>query len=418
MLIHPFLRVHLLRRLRKEKENAGSIKNKMGSYSKERPAGKLVWVHAASVGESKSILPVINYIRQHKEVNFLITTSTISGEAIVKNAIANLDEGIAKGIIHQFLVLDTPINAVRFFDYWHPNLGIFIDSEIWPNILYEAKKRLPMILLNGRISPSSFKKWLHFKSTFQFIMDAFVVISPTTEQDAEFFRYLGGGDRMKNLGNLKKAAAPLQYNKTDYNKVNFIRPVFLASSTHAPEEEQVLQAFLGLDIILVIALRHPYRGKEVGHYAESLGYEVQYRSSTFPPQFNKNDSPKLYIVDKIGELGMWYRLADVVFMGGSLIDIGGHNVVEPSQLKKAIIIGPYTYNFSESMNLLRSNNAVLEIADVDELKNKTLMLLKSDKLRAKMGVNAAKALQDDRDLIKRCSDLILEILDDDSFKKA
>lgn len=407
-VLHPFLKIKLWRRMEIGKETLASIKQKMGQYTHPRPSGKLIWMHAASVGEAKSVLPIVNFITENHKISILITTSTITAAEFLRKPIATNDK-----VIHQFLVLDTPQNTRSFYNHWHPDLGIFIDSELWPNISKQSP--CPLMLLNARISPRSFKRWKLVSWMFRFITDAFSVITPTTTQDTEFLKSLGVTTQIFHLGNLKNSAALLSYDHERYEKSKQALPGinFVCASTHEGEEIEILKEFLGVEVNLIIVPRHPNRGIDLVKIANKLGYEAILHSRCPIPSFKHNATPKAYIVDRIGDLGLWYRLADIVFIGGSLLDIGGHNIMEAAQLAKPIIVGPYTYNFTDNVKLLKQANAIIEVTTPGELKNELLSLIKSKPRRDKLANNAVKtSINIDNNITSSYVNLILKTMND------
>jgi|GEM_PF-92505 len=407
-LLHPFLKGHLLRRVDNGKENLISIKQKMGIYELKRPEGKLVWVHAASVGESKSALPLINQLSKHHGTHVLLTTSTLTAAQFLNQEIKENSL-----IIHQFLVLDTPQNTKSFFKHWRPNLGIFIDSELWPNIIY--KSSCPMMLINARISPDSFHYWRKISWMFRFVVNGFKTISPTTAQDIGFLKELGIDKQIHNLGNLKDAAPPLAYDIERYTKSKKALTGFnfVCASTHEGEEVEILKEFMDSKINIIIVPRHPNRSPSIAKMAEKIGYEVSIHSAHPIPFFKSKDKPHLYIVDKIGDLGLWYRIADIAFVGGSLVDIGGHNIIEATQLGKPVIVGPFTYNFSDSLNHLKKADAILQAKNATGIKKAVLSLSKNKNRLKELGKNAEKASAEDNRIISSHIDLILKVMNND-----
>lgn len=401
-IAHPFIRIYLNFRVKNGKETEDSIEEKLGYPSADRPSGKLLWVHAASVGESKSVLPIIEILSKKHKLNVLITTSTLTGAEFIKGKIAS-----NKKLIHQFIVLDTPQNVKKFFNYWKPNAAVFIDSEIWPNVLYDAK--FPIILANGRISPKSFYYWNIIPNAFNFVTRNLSVISPTTKQDADFFNILGVRDKIVSLGNLKNAAPPLEYDSSEYTKLKkaLVGFNFLCASTHADEEANILQHFKNSGVNIIIAPRHPNRAKEIAEYAEKIGFEVLMRSVANTPKFTSK-KPKVYVIDKLGELGLWYKLADISFVGGSFIQVGGHNVIEAAQLGAPVIVGPQTYNFTDAISHLKEYDAIIQVNTFEELKEAVLSI---DSARLKeLSENGLKSSNSNNKIIDDHVNYILDII--------
>lgn len=401
-IAHYFIRMYLNFRIQNGKETEVSIKEKLAFPSAERPSGKLLWVHAASVGESKSVMPIIDILSKKHKLNILITTSTLTGADFIKTKISS-----NKKLIHQFIVLDTPQNVKKFFNYWKPDGAVFIDSEIWPNVLYDAK--FPVILANGRISPKSFYYWNMIPKAFNFVTRNITIISPTTKQDEDFFNILGVRDKIVNLGNLKNASPPLEYDSNEYNRLKKALAGFnfLCASTHADEEANILQYFKSSGLNIIIAPRHPNRGKEIAEYGEKIGFEVLMRSDASVPKFTSK-KPKLYIIDKLGELGLWYKLADIAFIGGSFVQVGGHNVIEAAQLGCPVIVGPQIYNFSDAVSHLKKYNAIMQVNTFDELKE---VVLSVDKARLKeLSENALNSSSSNTEIIANHVNCILDVM--------
>lgn len=365
-------------RVMKGKEHAKRYKEKLGFFSSARPIGKLLWFHAASVGELNSIIFLIKRLNEERpKLNFLITTITVNSEKIFHKA------GLPRAI-HQFLPLDIPFLANKFINYWQPDLGIFIDSELWPNLLTEASGKMKLINLNGRLSDKSFARWKYFSPLISYMYKKFSLILPTSQTEMKKIQYFMQSDAVKYVGNLKYAMPALSCNEEELKilkKAITKRKVWIAASTHKGEEEILIACHQKLlkefpDLLLIIVPRHPERGMDIAKLAKEEGCEVSLRSQ----HDNITKRCNVYIADTIGELGLIYRLGDIVFVGGSLIRHGGHNFLEAARLGCAVIVGSYTHNFKDLTEefkqmdaILIANNSEQLVASIHSLLTKPLL---------------------------------------------
>lgn len=393
----------LARRLNRNKEHPSRLKEKLGRYSLPRPKGKVIWFHVASVGELNSIVPLVKLLEESQKI--LITTVTLNASKLFAKA------GF-KHAMHQFAPLDTPQIVEKFLGYWKPNVGIFIDSELWPNLLAAASKRFKVINLNARLSDRSAKKWGYIKSAASYIYDKFSIILPCSNDDMRKISKFVPTNKLQFIGNLKLAAGTMEANEVEYSKFKKLlrgKLVVVAASTHEGEEEIIATAFTSIkashpNVFLIIAPRNPARGKEVSHICKRLGLTTSLRSQT--SEFHKNDC--VYIADSIGEMGLWYRVAEIVIVGGSLIPHGGHNVVEPAKLNNAIITGTYTHNFRDIISHFVHNKALVT-ATKDELEGAMKNLVVDAGLRKTL---ADKALQvsDASEVLEKAKTIILTLI--------
>lgn len=361
----PLIRFHLSRRLTQGKEDPKRFTERLGEASKPRPQGPLVWIHGASVGEALSMLPVIESIRDtHGNWNVLITTGTVTSARL-------MGERLPDSVIHQFVPVDHPAYVNRFLDHWKPDLVIWAESEFWPNLIDGISSRTtPMVLVNGRISERSFRRWRRFPGMIRTLLAGFQMCLGQTE---EYTRRLAalGAQNTKCIGNLKFAAPPLPADPLMLDELSRTlsnRPLWLAASTHPGEEKIIGDVHKQLKLkhpglLTVIVPRHPGRGLNIVDTLTAAGLNVTLRSSM---QKVTGDTD-IYIADTLGELGLFYRLAAIVFMGKSLSGEGGQNPLEAARLNCAIISGPNTSNFAEIMNKLKNANGCLEVADEADL---------------------------------------------------
>jgi 3-deoxy-D-manno-octulosonic-acid transferase len=341
--VSPAVPWFLRGRAARGKENTSRVNERLGRPTQTRPAGELIWVHGASVGESLAGLPVIAKLMAAGHRNIMVTTGTVTSAEL-------MEERLPEGAFHQFLPVDTPGAVARFLDYWKPSLGMFIDSDLWPNMLMGAKARdIPLVLINARISEKSFRGWQRAPATVKALLSAFRACLAQDEEIATRLRALGADD-VRNVGSLKAdaEALPADPAKLDVLKRAIgARPVLLASQTHPGEDETVLPAHDALkqtypDLLTIIVPRHRERGGEIAMLCGTRAYKR--RSEGHEP----GADTAIYIADTMGELGLFYRLVKFCFVGGSLIPHGGQNPLEPARLHCAVMAGPHTFNFTSA----------------------------------------------------------------------
>ena len=346
LIISPFI---ILFRIFKGKEDVLRFKEKFCSFSKKRNAGKLVWFHGASVGEIMSIIPIINKLDNDKSINqILITSSTLSSSKIVKKY-------KFKKVVHQFFPIDHIFFSKIFLNYWKPHVAIFLESEIWPCMFREIKfKKIPLILLNARITKKTFTRWFRFK---YYSSSIFKYIDFSYPQNRETQKYLKklGVKRINSIGNLKF----IDNEKENIDKkinIKFSKyKVCVSASTHENEELFAAKTHLLLkqkykNLITIIIPRHVHRVSKIKNNITELGLKTVNHSE------NKKslDDIDIYIVDTFGESKKFYKLATTVFVGGSIFKRGGHNPLEPARYGAKILHGPYIENFTEIYKLLNS----------------------------------------------------------------
>jgi len=358
--------------------------------------GKLVWVHAASVGESLSVLALITRMGiMLPDAQFLITSGTATSAKLVA-------QRLPPRSVHQFAPLDAPGPLKRFLSHWRPDAAIFVESEIWPQMLRRTHATgAPMALVNARMSDKTVEFWEKWPRTARYLFDVFTLI--LTQNDAmarNMIRMHAPADRVSRGVNLKSMAGPLPVDDKALARVTAAldgRPVWVASSTHEGEERTVLATHRKLlrdlpDLCLILAPRHPERGDAIEALAHDAGLTVQRRS--------RGDAPggQVYLADTLGELGLWYSLSDVVFLGGSLLPIGGHNPFEVAQSGAAVLSGNHVAAFAETYAQLETEGAARIVADGEDLTARVLSLLTNPQERATMTAAASRfiAAQDDQ----------------------
>lgn len=404
-LAAPIAKFALGRRLAAGKEDPDRIGERRGEASVERPAGELVWIHGASVGESLSILPLVKRLRAlQPNLSFLVTTGTVTSAALMK-------ERLPDGAIHQYVPLDHPPFVEKFLEHWRPDAAIFVESEFWPNLILKARDRIPhMALVNGRMSPSSFEDWRRQPNMIRFILSSFDKIYAQDDENAGRLTTLSGR-AVTSVGNLKNAAPPLPGADDRLDQLNAAlgdRRRWLAASTHPGEEDIVIRAHRMLaadypDLLTIIAPRHPARGADVAAACEAAGLRCALRSKsdTIDP------STDIYIADTLGELGVFYRLCDIAFVGGAINPKGGHNPLEPARLSSAIIHGPNTFNFEQIYAEMRAAGGAALVRNENEMAMAVRRLFRDEKTRMAM-VAAAQACAEEnaeKILIEICAAL-------------
>jgi len=373
------------RRLKQGKEDPARIGERRGISQDVRPHGPLVWIHGASVGEVLAAEALIERLRALK-FGVLITSGTVTSAAIVAKR-------FPADIIHQYVPYDSPRYVARFLDHWRPSLALFIESDLWPNlILSSAARRLPMVLINGRMSHRSFPRWRRVAGTIAALLGRFDVCLAQSHVDAERFAALGSCNVI-TTGNLKLDVPAPPADSARLERLMAVtrgRPIIVAASTHPGEEEILLEAHRTLarffpSLLSVIVPRHPGRGEAVARTIAASGLHVALRSREESP----TASTDVYVADTMGELGLFYRLAPIVFMGGSLVPHGGQNPIEAAKLGASIVHGPHVFNFTDVYEALDSAGGARR-ADTLEALVKQLGQLLADPAARDLSVGAAE----------------------------
>ena len=411
-LSKPFVRPVLYLRRKKGLETTDKQRKKerFGFASVKRPKGRVFWFNAASVGESNSIIPVVNEVlKNYPDVSVVVTTTTLTA---ANNMAKKLD---GKRAFHQFLPVDRRSYVDRFFNYWKPNVGFFVDSDFWPNLILSAKKHgVPLILLNGRISDRSFERYKKNLDFCKPLMGAFIYGFGKSEEDRKRIETMG----IKNticVGNLKYGVPALDYNKDELAKLKKAvgsRPTFVVSSTHPGEEERLLSAFMVIrkrypDLLLIIAPRHPARGEEIKQLVEVNGLSCALRSAGDVIKANTD----VYIANTMGELGLFYTLSNIVFVGGSFVGVGGHNPMEPARLECVVLSGQIVHNFRETYDILIKENCVVMVNDENDLASKVKSFLEHPDIANQYMNRAKEVAEKEADVLDRTMTSLKSILD-------
>ena len=360
-LLHYLLRPYLYFRIIKKKESPIRFKEKLGITNIQRHDGYLIWFHCASIGELKSIFPIIDhYVKKNK---ILLTTSTLSSSEIFYKKYSN-----NKNIIHQFAPIDSPQIVKRFFLKWKPNIIFFTDSELWPNQIFYAKNNnIPIILLNGRISKKSFSKWKLFRVTMHEILKSFKLILCNSNQSKDYFHYFKTNN-IETIGNLKFIISENLHSKNEENISLDKRIIFIALSTHNTEEELCIKSHISLKLkfpklLTLIIPRHINRISKVETIAKKFNLKFLTQSSLS----DIKDDTDIIIINSYGNTQKFLKLSKYVFIGGSIINHGGQNPIEVAYNNSYIFHGPHVHNFTEIYNFLNKENISFEVKSENEL---------------------------------------------------
>jgi 3-deoxy-D-manno-octulosonic-acid transferase len=349
----------LMRRQKRGKEHPERLRERLGQASLPRPKGPLVWVHGASVGEMLAAVPLIERLRA-QDFAVLVTSGTVTSAALA-------EQRLPSGVVHQFIPLDAPRFVDRFLEHWRPDLALFVESDLWPNLICScAGRKIPMIVINGRLSERSFKRWRRVPGVIAALLNRFDLCLAQSASDAERYAKLGA-PRVSATGNLKLDIPALTADEAVLRRLKDIigkRPVVVAASTHPGEEAAVIGAHRRLrakfpTLLTIIAPRHPDRGANIAESAKGAGLAAALRSRRAQPMPDIG----VYVADTLGELGLMYRLGSIVFMGGSLASHGGQNPIEAIRLGAAIIHGPHVWNFADIYAVLDAARGAQAVSD-------------------------------------------------------
>ena len=365
LLAGPIVRRKLRDRAARGKEDPARLSERFGVASAPRPSGPLIWIHAASVGESLAALQLIDAVHaRYPDFDFLVTSGTVTSATIMQ-------ERLPSFAVHQYAPVDIPMVTRRFLNYWRPELALLLESEFWPNILLDLDRRaIPRVLVNGRVSPESHRRWLSIQPIIAKLLTGFEFCLAQSDRDAQFLGELGAPNVVAT-GNIKDSSEPLAVDAEHLAALSATvgdRPLWVAASTHSGEEDAVARTHQALherfpDLLTIIVPRHPDRGADIQYELEELGLAVGRRSAGDA----LSPDTTIYVADTLGELGLWYRLAPIVFVGKSLVGTGGQNPLEPARLGCALIFGPSMSNFEQISEELLSCGAARRIADQEGL---------------------------------------------------
>ena len=396
--LDPLLPIWVNRRAKQGKEDPQRKTERYGIASQPRPEGPLIWMHGASVGECTMLLPLITKFRQQRpDISILITSATCTAAAVLK-------ERLPEGCVHQYVPLDSPKNIGRFLDHWHPDLAIWAESEIWPNMIINAQARgIKMALINARMSEKSLNGWAKHKTSAEAIFSRFDVILAADKRTGDSLGWFTARD-IPATGNLKDAAPPLPANMQDLARFqNSVkdRPIWCAASTHSGEDEIILRAHKDVvaahpNALLILAPRHPERRDEILKLIQAADFNTAIRS--------QNDSlssaVQVYLFDTIGEMGLAYRLSALTFVCGSLkAELSGHNPLEPARLRSAVMTGGHIASFADIYNTMFKFNAARRILSPEIIGKDIAALLSAPDELAALQDKAARFAESRNDVL-------------------
>lgn len=389
-LMTPFAPVIVSVRERQGKEEPSRRAERFGQSGAARPSGSLVWVHAASVGETNAVLPLMQRMRaRYPDLPMLLTTGTVTSARMAAKRLPS-------GVVHQFIPLDVPKYVNAFLDHWRPGLAIFTESEIWPNLVLETKARgIPLALVNGRMSSRSYQRWRSNPGLSVPIFSSFDLVLTQNERLTERFRVLGAPN-VVTAGNLKIDSPPPPADQGELERLTAAlggRPVMVAASTHEGEEVVLADAHRRLareigGFCTIIAPRHPERGTGIAEWLKSQGINTAQRSTGALP----TSQADIYVADTIGELGTLYALSPVSFIGGSLIAHGGQNPIEAIRHGSAVLTGPHWENFRDAYEALLRHKGAIEVRSADDIAAQVSRLLRDRSQLKDMNAGATAAL--------------------------
>jgi len=373
----PLLEQTLKKREQRQKEDPARIGERMGRPGLPRPDGALVWIHAASVGESQSTLILIDAIHaRHPQAKILVTTGTVSSATL-------MGKRLPPFALHQYIPLDNPDWIASFLNHWKPDAALWMESELWPNFVTEIKRRgIPLALINARLSDKSVTRWRLVKNTIRTVLESFSIILTQTKNDEQNFRLLGA-QNIVTTNNLKYSSAPLPFDSQQLSAIKSAigqRPTWVYASTHDGEELLACRVHAKLksrlpDLLTIIVPRHIDRRGAIAGLCRSAGLACSLRSEGKLP----GSQDDIYIADTLGELGLFYTLSPIAMIGRSFSNDGGggHNPVEAAQLNCAVLTGPHVQYQQQMFDDMFAENAALQVHTEQELYN-TLSHLMTD----------------------------------------
>ena len=386
-LAEPLAPLLLSSRVRRGKEDAARLGERLGRSSRPRPDGPLVWLHGASVGESVSLLPLIARIRTERpDLTVLVTSGTrTSADLLAKR--------LPTGAIHQYAPLDAPAAVARFLEHWRPGLGLFAESELWPNLILGARRRgVRLALVSARMTEASARGWARRPAAARAMLGGFETI--LAQDDASAARLTALGGHVTGRLNLKRLGAPLDVDEAQVSSLTAAfgeRQIILAASTHPGEEALIAAAVRGATghPLLIIAPRHPERGEAIASELGAAGFKVARRNQILPSRGEDQEDLDIYIADTLGEMGLFYRLADVAIMGGSFVPgVGGHNPLEAAQLGVGVVTGPERFNHADPYTEMIAAGAALSVDNARGLERELTALLAAPDRPRQLGEQA------------------------------
>jgi len=408
-LAAPLALLRLWWKGRRQPEYRARIAERFGRVT-PAPDGVAVWVHAVSVGETLAAAPLIErLIERHGQGRLWLTTTTPTGSARASAA-------FGARVRHSYAPYDLPHAVARFLDRVRPRLIVVMETELWPNLFRAASARgIPLVVANARLSPRSLRGYARLRTFFAGVLADCAWVAAQSEADAQRFRSLGAA-RVSAIGNLKfdlqvppaQVAAGHQWR----TQLGSGRPVWIAASTHEGEEQAALAAHRKIveqrpDALLILVPRHPQRFEAVAQLVRNAGFDLVRRSAPSFPRCASGTPSAVLLGDSMGEMYAYLAAADVAFVGGSLVPVGGHNVLEPAALSLPVLFGPHMHNFQAARELLLASGAAVEVADGTALAHETLALFGDPARRARMGAAGRAAVDANRGALDR----LLALLD-------
>ncbi len=409
-LLLPYVLLHLLWRGWRAPDYWRRWRERLGYPQIVQPG--VIWLHAVSVGEVQAARPLVRALRErYPQRPLLITTTTPTGSQRVHALFGD-------SVLHCYLPYDLGGAVARFYQRFQPAIGLILETELWPQLLHSGAARgVPLLLINARLSPRSARRYASFPRLTTSTLQQFALIAAQGSGDAKRFRALGApSDRLHNTGNIKFAIAPYASLKEQAEALRrqwgSNRPVWIAASTHEGEEDLVLDAFTTLlqqfpQALLLLAPRHPERFSRAAALCRRRGFETVTRVS----QQTTSTTTAVFLGNTLGELMLFYAAADVAFVGGILVPIGGHNPLEPASLGLPVILGPHSFNFDEISQMLHACGAAQTVRDAPSLAAAVAHLLEDAPLRSQIGQRGQTLVLQNREALARTLALIYPYLD-------
>ncbi len=385
----PAVDLWLAHRRKQGKEDGARFRERHGHASQTRPDGRLAWAHAASIGEALAVLPLAERLVA-EGLNVLITSGTVTSAEI-------LAKRLGTGMMHQYVPIDRPGAVRRFLDHWRPDVAIWVESELWPNlVLGTAARKIPMVMVNARMSERSAKRWRSMPRLIAPLLGAFSAVLAQSAADSKRLQALGATSASLG-GNIKYDAPPLPVNEAALQRLSLdlgARPHWLAASTHPGDEAAAADAHSALagnvpGLLTLIAPRHPARTADIADMLRARGITPAIRSQGD----HIAADTEIYIADTLGEMGLLYRAVGTVFVAGSLANHGGHNPVEPALLSNALLAGPDMRNFDDACVALQDAGGITRVARADALADALRPLLNDAERRQQQADAALAAAQ-------------------------
>lgn len=406
ILCLPIGALFFIVRFIKDKEDHQRWPERWGIPGHIRPEGKLIWMHGASVGECLSMLPLIHRLLEKDEkLHIMVTSGTVTSARLMATR-------LPERAFHHYLPVDVPGATTRLIRHFKPQAAYWFESEFWPTTLNAFKKAgVPLILLNGRISDRSFARWQKHPKFIKMMLSCFALTLGQSEEDRRRLEVLGSPSTAC-VGNIKCAAPASPFDPQELENMKAQignRPCWCGASTHHNEEEQLADVALSLkedfpNLLTISVPRHPNRADEIQKMFESKGMKVARRSRGE----EITNEVQVYLADTIGEMGLLYQLAPLVFVGGSLIDFGGQNMLEPMYWSRVVFVGPHTQNFRAFMASGKEKTALIEVQDKSELTNKVRYYLQNPNEQLAITERAHQMAISEMTVLDRLYDLLKE----------